>query len=85
MTATNTTDTDGGTKSGQAAFAHVSRGYYPTIVALFTEQSRRTWDEAQKEPDDEHRVWYVGATRAREELHIVGGASRYAYSVPKIP
>jgi len=35
VTATDTTDNGGDTKSGQVAFAHVSRGYYPTIVALF--------------------------------------------------
>lgn len=69
----------------QLETVHGAKGAEADFVALFTEQSRRTWDEAQKEPDDEHRVWYVGATRAREELHIVGGASRYAYSVPKIP
>ncbi|KQU28023.1 queuosine precursor transporter [Rhodococcus sp. BP-349] len=35
MTATNSTATDGDTPSGQASFAHISRGFYPAIVALF--------------------------------------------------
>ena len=35
VTTTQHTAPDGGTESGQATFAHISRGYYPTIVALF--------------------------------------------------
>nr|WP_314144992.1 queuosine precursor transporter [uncultured Rhodococcus sp.] len=35
MTTTEPTAANGGTESGQATFAHISRGYYPTIVALF--------------------------------------------------
>ena len=61
---------------------HGAKGGEASRVALFTEQSRRTWDEGQRAPDEEHRVWYVGTTRARDELHIVGGSSRYAYRVP---
>lgn len=61
---------------------HGSKGTEAPRVALFVEQSRRTWEEAQQHPDEEHRVWYVGATRAREELHVVEAAGRYAYRFP---
>jgi superfamily I DNA/RNA helicase len=61
---------------------HGAKGAEAPKVALFVAQSRRTWDEAQRQPDEEHRVWYVGATRAREELHVVESESRYAYRFP---
>jgi hypothetical protein len=61
---------------------HGAKGTEAPKVALFLEQSRRTWEEARKEPDEEHRVWYVGATRAKEELHLVEGSGRYAYAFP---
>lgn len=63
---------------------HGAKGAEADNVALFLEQSRRTWDEAQREPDDEHRVWYVGVTRAREALHVVHAAGRYAYAMPAV-
>jgi superfamily I DNA/RNA helicase len=61
---------------------HGAKGTEAAKVALFLEQSRRTWEEGQKAPDEEHRVWYVGATRAKEELHLVEGQSRFAYHFP---
>lgn len=60
---------------------HGAKGAEASHVALFTEQSRRVWEESRIAPDDEHRVWYVGATRAKEELHIVGGGARWQYSI----
>jgi len=32
-------------------------------------------------PDDEHRVFYVGATRARENLHIIESGRTYRYDL----
>jgi superfamily I DNA/RNA helicase len=61
---------------------HGAKGAQANNVALFLEQSRRVWDEAQDNPDDEHRVWYVGATRARENLHIVQAGNRWGYMLP---
>jgi DNA helicase II / ATP-dependent DNA helicase PcrA len=61
---------------------HGAKGAQADKVALFTEMSRRTYDDFMKSPDDEHRVWYVGATRARCELHLVGGAAQRAYVFP---
>jgi DNA helicase II / ATP-dependent DNA helicase PcrA len=63
---------------------HGAKGAQADHVALFTEQSRRVWDEAQRNGDDEHRVWYVGATRARESLHVVMPTNRWAYQMPSL-
>jgi DNA helicase II / ATP-dependent DNA helicase PcrA len=62
---------------------HGAKGAEAPNVALFLEQSRRVWDEAQHNPDDEHRVWYVGATRAREQLHLVNAGNRWGYLMPR--
>ncbi len=63
---------------------HGSKGAQADNVALFLEQSKRVWEEALREPDDEHRVWYVGATRAREQLHVVFPGSRWGYQLPRV-
>lgn len=65
---------------------HGAKGAQADHVALFLEQARRTYDEGQRPgetQEDEHRVWYVGVTRAREVLHVVGGGTRYAYQLPR--
>ncbi len=62
---------------------HGSKGTEADHVALFLEQSRRVWEEWQRAPDEEHRVWYVGATRAREVLHVIQGNSPWSYPFPR--
>lgn len=63
---------------------HGSKGAQADCVALFLEQSRKVWEEGLREPDDEHRVWYVGVSRAREELHLISSASRWGYQLPRV-
>jgi superfamily I DNA/RNA helicase len=67
---------------------HSSKGGEADHVMLLTEavsdrmKSQGALDEAQME--DEHRVWYVGLTRARQGLHLVkpSARSRSRYDVP---
>ena len=40
-------------------------------VMLLTDLSRKSQEAMEKDSDDECRVFYVAATRARNELHIV--------------
>jgi superfamily I DNA/RNA helicase len=40
-------------------------------VVIMKEMASRTHQEMQKNPEDERRVWYVAATRARERLTLV--------------
>jgi len=66
---------------------HGAKGAEADNVVVFTEQSRRVWDEAQFDPlmaDDEHRVFYVSVTRAKESLHIISPGARWGYMMPKV-
>jgi hypothetical protein len=47
---------------------HQSKGREADTVVLDTMLARKTFDASGTRPDDEHRVWYVGCTRARERL-----------------
>jgi superfamily I DNA/RNA helicase len=47
---------------------HQSKGRQANTVILDLEMAKLTWEHYLKDPDDEHRVFYVGATRAKERL-----------------
>ena len=40
-------------------------------VILIPELNWASYKEYQINPDIEHRVWYVGVTRAKQSLHIL--------------
>lgn len=50
---------------------HGAKGGEAENVALLTDVSFKTHEAMQKDMDDEHRVFYVGATRAKTNLHII--------------
>lgn len=50
---------------------HTAKGSEAENVVLFTGMSDITYNAFIENPDPEHRVWYVGATRAKENLFIV--------------
>lgn len=55
---------------------HQSKGQEADTVVLDLELSRKAWEGMLRQPDDEHRVFYVGVTRARERLiRLMPGAS----------
>lgn len=58
---------------------HGAKGGEADNVALVTEVSRRVADAIG---DDEHRVWYVAVTRAKDKLWLVRTGSTYEYDVP---
>jgi DNA helicase-2/ATP-dependent DNA helicase PcrA len=47
---------------------HQSKGRQAHTVVIDPEMSRAVWSSMIKTPDDEHRVWYVGVTRAQERV-----------------
>lgn len=58
---------------------HRAKGGEADNVLLLTDVAQRTWEGI--DTDDEHRVWYVAVTRARENLYIVNPQTRYYYEV----
>jgi DNA helicase-2/ATP-dependent DNA helicase PcrA len=55
---------------------HSAKGAEADHVVLMTEMAWRTAKEAEQNPDDERRVWYVGVTRARQRLSIVSSQTQ---------
>jgi ATP-dependent exoDNAse (exonuclease V) beta subunit len=40
-------------------------------VVLLTDLSRNTQRNYEQNPDDENRLFYVGATRTKNHLHVI--------------
>lgn len=60
---------------------HAAKGGEAEHTMLLTDMSYRTFTEMQKSPDDEHRVFYVGATRCSQTLHLVQPKSNFCYEM----
>jgi DNA helicase-2/ATP-dependent DNA helicase PcrA len=60
---------------------HGAKGGECQHVILFTDMSMRTWKAMQLSPDDEYRVFYVGATRAIETLSVIMPQSKYYFPI----
>jgi len=55
---------------------HTAKGLEASSVYLFAEATSRINEQYERDDDaaaEEHRVWYVGVTRAADELTIVDG------------
>jgi len=50
---------------------HGVKGGEQDNVVLLTDLSNNTQRNYEKNPDDENRLFYVGATRAKDHLHII--------------
>ena len=50
---------------------HGAKGGESQNVVLLTDLSENTMKAYEKNPDDENRLFYVGATRTKEHLHII--------------
>ena len=61
-------------------YLHECRRGEADNVVLFTDIANRTHRDMLKDPDSEQRVFYVGATRAKENLHIILPRSKYYFS-----
>jgi len=58
---------------------HAAKGGEADNVLLVLDMSRRTLDSLQKsveKQDEEHRVWYVGVTRAKQNLYFIAGKNK---------
>ena len=62
----------GGSPRVRLSTIHSAKGGEADHVVLMTEMAKRTFAEMPLAPDDERRVWYVGVTRAKQKLTVVG-------------
>lgn len=60
---------------------HGVKGGEADNVVLLTDMAYTSWNAGNIDADSEHRVWYVGATRCKESLHIVMPRGRYHYNL----
>lgn len=60
---------------------HKSKGKEADHVILHLGFSRNSYNALLDSPDKEHRVWYVGVTRARERLTLVKGKNFFHYKI----
>lgn len=60
---------------------HGVKGGEADNVVIFPDMAMRTWQEFQDNPEDEHRVWYVAATRAKNSLWIMTPRTDKAYQI----
>lgn len=60
---------------------HGVKGAEADHVLLMTDMSERTMRNYDENPDSEHRVFYVGVTRARETLHLIEPQSTRFYQL----
>ena len=56
---------------------HSVKGGEQQNVVLLTDLSHNTQKSYEKNPDDENRLFYVGATRTKENLHIIQPKDEY--------
>jgi superfamily I DNA/RNA helicase len=50
---------------------HGAKGGECDNVLLFTDISKIAKEQHDRNPDELHRLFYVGITRARENLHVL--------------
>lgn len=50
---------------------HAAKGGEADNVILLTSMAQKTYNQYQREPDDEQRVFYVGMTRAKKRLTMI--------------
>jgi DNA helicase-2/ATP-dependent DNA helicase PcrA len=58
---------------------HAAKGGEADNVLLVLDMSKRTLESLQKsleKQDEEHRVWYVGVTRAKQNLYFIAGKNK---------
>lgn len=60
---------------------HGAKGGEADNVVVFSDVSYRSYEEMQSNPDDEIRVFYVAATRAKKNLYIVEPKSLNAFNL----
>jgi len=58
---------------------HSIKGGEADNVLLITDITKNVEENLERAPDSEHRVFYVGVTRAKNNLRIVLPQTKYSY------
>ena len=59
---------------------HGAKGGQADNVMLYVDMAKRTYGSLLNNPEDEHRVFYVGVTRTKETLHIITPQTKFFFS-----
>ena len=60
---------------------HGVKGGEADHVAIMTDMASRSYKYMERYPDDEHRVFYVALTRAKQSIHIIQPKGRIYYEI----
>lgn len=60
---------------------HSVKGGEAENVLLLPSMTQRTWEGYERDRDDEHRTFYVGATRAKEALFLLAPSDLRSYTL----
>jgi hypothetical protein len=60
---------------------HGMKGEEAENVVLFTDIEKIIYDSARRDPDPEHRLFFVGITRAKENLFVCSQHYEYQYNI----
>ena len=60
---------------------HGVKGEECENVVLFTDLEKIIYDSALSNPDPEHRLFFVGVTRTKENLYIMQSTEEYNYRI----
>lgn len=66
----------------EIATIHAVKGREADNVVILPDMTNKTYQGYQDNPDAEHRVWYVGVTRAKNRLIAIEPMSNKAYQLP---
>ena len=60
---------------------HSVKGGEAENVVVLPSMTQRTWEGFERSPDDEHRTFYVAATRAKQRLFLAAPTNSRAYAL----
>jgi len=63
---------------------HSVKGAEADHVILLPDVTRKVMDNLERNPDSEHRAFYVACTRAKKSLYICDPSSKFAYPIMEL-
>ena len=61
---------------------HATKGREADNVVILPDMTHKTYQGMLKDMDNEHRVFYVAATRAKQNLYIHAPVTKFFYQLP---